>query len=146
MESTDNASGLTKALLHTTDMTVDVNYASAVYNIKRQVNKCIPRSNTSYNYSTSMPVANVSVTKYQTSVKQVSSKKTEVTFKAEDSTMAMQPEGGFIIFGADITRTKSNKAHIKAASGFTLKNLHEALIGWSKGSKSCYDINGAPKD
>ena len=85
---------------------------------------------------------NTTVTTYKTSVEKVSSQKTQVTFKAHDSNMIMQPDDGFIIFGADVTKTKGNKTHIKAASAFTTKELHEAIIGWSKGSKSCYGIAG----
>lgn len=141
MKEVDNASGFTKATLHETNKDINVNYARAVSNIRKQVRYCIPASSTQYGIVGSM-MPNTTVTRYKTSVKRVSSRKSQVTFRAHDSTMLMQPDDGFIIFAADITRTKANKTHIKAASGFTTKELHEALIGWSKGSKSCYGIGG----
>ena len=139
MKGVENATGFTKATLHETDTDVNVNYNTAVANIKKQVGYCIPESRTQYGIVGSM-MPNTTVTTYKTSVEKVSSSKTQVTFKAHDSNMLMQPDDGFIIFGADVTRTKGNKTHIKAASGFTTKELHEAIIGWSKGSKSCYGI------
>lgn len=141
MKGVENASGFTKATLHETDTDVNVNYNTAISNIKKQVGYCIPDSRTQYGIVGSM-MPNTTVTTYKTSVEKVSSKKTQVTFRAHDSNMLMQPEDGFIIFAADVTRIKGNKTHVKAASGFTTKELHEAIIGWSKGSKSCYGIAG----
>jgi hypothetical protein len=141
MKELDNASGFTKAALSETDKDINVNYYTAVSNIKKQVGYCIPAKSTQYGIVGSI-MPQTTVTTYKTSVKRVSSKKTQVTFRAHDSNMLMQPDDGFIIFAADVTRIGGNKTHIKAASGFTVKELHEALIGWSKGSKSCYGIGG----
>ncbi|MDM5271684.1 hypothetical protein PGH07_05815 [Sulfurovum sp. zt1-1] len=141
MKEVDQATGFTKATLHKTNTDVNVNYATALSNIRKQVRYCIPDKSVEYGVVGSM-MPNTTVTTYKTSVNRVSSRKTQVTFRAHDSNMLMQPDDGFIIFAADITKVGAHKTHIKAASGFTVKNLHEAIIGWSKGSKSCYGIAG----
>jgi len=138
MKEADNASGFTKSMLHITEKNVNVNFSKAISNIKRQSRVCISPTAVSYGIAGSM-MPNATVTKRHVSMKKISSRKAQFTIKADEA-MMMQPEGGSIAFAADITKTGANRIHIKSVSSFVHENLHDAIEGWSKGSKSCYGI------
>jgi len=67
------------------------------------------------------------------------SKKAQITVKAGEG-LTFGPKGGDNMYAADITRTSSNRIYIKSASAINYSNLDDVIIGWAKGSKSCYSL------
>ncbi|HEO98418.1 MAG: hypothetical protein JW682_03235 [Campylobacterales bacterium] len=138
MKDVDNASSLTKIFINTSEKDANVNFSRAVSNSRKQLQACLPATTTTYGVTGTM-VSGASTIRHSATVKQISSKKAQVTVKA-DQGLTFGPKGGDIMYAADITRTGSNRIHIKSASAINYPNLDDAIIGWAKGSKSCYNL------
>ncbi len=144
MQAVREASGFEKSLIYTTDTVVTANYSKSLTNIKKQLKVCIPDQHVEYPVVGSMTKTGMTVTNYKATVNQVSNTKAQVTLRSAQSNMVMQPDDGLILLGADITNLGHNKIRIISSTGITRKVLNKAIIGWSKGSNSCYGI--AEKD
>jgi len=127
---------------HSTNKVVNANYSRAVSRVKKQLRICIPDQHIDYPVVGSMIKTGITITNYKATVKKVASNKTEITLRSKQSNMLMQPDDGFIVLASDIRNLGKNRIRIKSVSAITTKNLHEAIVGWSQGSHSCYGIMG----
>lgn len=139
VDQTINYDGMMKSWMVTDSGPVATPYETVVNNIESRVNDCISTTT-----QQSMTGANF-VRLYQRNnptLTRVDNNRAELTIQQYHTATLFQPEGGFYILAADITRNSQDHAQLDIYSNTHYQPVIDAVKEWANGSTSCHGVGG----
>lgn len=124
-----------------------VSYEGAIKNMESQMRACIAtgtQTSMMIGNGGSMGMAGATRLTQQNnpSFAKIDDNHAELTIQQYHSSTMGQPEGGFYILAADLTRRENNQTRLDVYSSKNYRPLIDAVKEWAKGSTQCHGVSG----